>query len=115
LYKGGYVHYLYLALAIVSEVIGSSFIKASDGFTKAAPAVVVVVTYLIIFYFLSIALRGIQLGLAYAIWAGVGIVLTSLVSVFIFKQSIDFPAIVGIALIISGVVIINFFSKTTTH
>lgn len=104
--------YLFLGLAIIFEVIGSSFIKASDGFTKLWPSSVVVVAYITCFYFLSLALKTIPLGVAYAIWAGLGIVLTAAVSVFIFKQKLDLPAIIGIILIVSGVVVMNFFSKT---
>jgi small multidrug resistance pump len=109
------MYYLYLGLAVLFEVIGSSFIKASDGFTKALPTVIVAVAYLICFYFFSLALKGIPLGVAYAVWGGLGIILTTLISVFIFKQTIDFPAVIGIALIVSGVFVINFFSKAITH
>lgn len=104
--------YLFLGLAIVFEVIGSSFMKASDGFTKWIPSTIVVIAYLVCFYFLSLALKTIPLGIAYAIWGGLGIVLTAAVSVFIFKQKLDLPAIIGIVLIVSGVVVMNFFSKT---
>lgn len=107
--------YLYLALAIIFEVIGSSCMKASDGFTKWLPTVIVVITYLICFYFLSLALKSMPLGLAYAIWGGLGIVLTAIISVFIFKQSMDLPAIIGVILIVSGVFVMNFFSKTLSH
>lgn len=103
--------YLYLGLAIIFEVIGSSFLKASEGFSKLIPSVVVIVTYVIAFYCLSLSIKTIPLSIAYAIWAGVGIILTVLVSVFIFKQAIDIPAIIGIAFIITGVLIINYFSK----
>ena len=103
--------YLFLGLAIIFEVVGSSFMKASEGFTKWLPSIVVVVAYLICFYFLSLALKSIPLGVAYAIWAGLGIVLTAMVSVFIFKQKLDFPAIIGILFIVIGVVIMNFFPK----
>ena len=105
--------YLFLALAIIFEVIGSSFMKASEGFTKWFPSVIVLIAYLICFYFLSLALKMIPLGVAYAIWAGLGIVLTAAVSVFIFKQKIDIAGIVGIVFIVIGVVIMNFFSKTS--
>lgn len=107
--------YLFLGLAIIFEVVGSSFIKASEGFTKWLPSIVVVVAYLICFYFLSLALKSIPLGVAYAIWAGLGIVLTALVSVLFFKQKLDLPAILGIAIIIVGVLVINLFSKSATH
>ncbi len=103
--------YLFLALAIIFEVIGSSFIKASNGFTKWLPSTIVVVTYVVAFYCLSLSLKTLALSIAYAIWAGVGIVLTVLVSVFIFKQPIDLPALVGILFIIIGVLIINYFSR----
>jgi small multidrug resistance pump len=104
--------YLFLALAIILEVIGSSFMKASDGFTKWLPSTIVVVAYISCFYFLSLALKTIPLGVAYAIWAGLGIVLTASVSVIVFKQKLDLPAIIGIIFIVVGVVIMNFFSKT---
>jgi len=107
--------YLFLALAIIFEVVGSSFIKASDGFTKLFPTAIIVVAYLICFYFLSLALKTIPLGIAYAIWGGMGIVLTAIISVLVFKQKLDFPAIIGIALIVAGVVVMNFFSKSTAH
>lgn len=103
--------YLYLGLAIIFEVIGSSFLKASEGFSKLIPSVVVIITYVIAFYCLSLSIKTIPLSIAYAIWAGVGIILTVLVSIFIFKQAIDIPAIIGIAFIITGVLIINYFSK----
>ena len=86
--------------------------RGSDGFTKWLPSAIVVASYIICFYFLSLALRTIPLGVAYAIWAGLGIVLTAAVSVLIFKQKLDLPAIIGITLIVFGVVIMNFFSKT---
>lgn len=104
--------YLFLALAIIFVVIGSSFMKASDGFSKFFPSVIVIAAYVVCFYFLSLALKTIPLGIAYAVWAGLGIVLTAAVSVFIFKQKLDLAAFVGIAFIVIGVVIMNFFSKT---
>lgn len=107
--------YLFLALAIIFEVVGSSFIKASDGFTKLFPTTIVAVAYLICFYFLSLALKTIPLGIAYAIWGGLGIVLTAIISVLVFKQKLDIPAIIGIVLIVAGVVVMNFFSKSTAH
>lgn len=107
--------YVYLGLAIVSEVIGSSFLNASGQFTKLIPSVITVLAYLLCFYFLSIALKSIPLGIAYAIWGGLGIVLTAIISVVIFKQSLDMPALLGIALIVAGVIVLNFFSKTVSH
>ena len=107
--------YLYLALAIVLEVLGSSFMKASDGFSKLLPTTITIIAYIACFFFLSQALKSIPLGIAYAIWGGLGIVLTSLISVIIFKQSLDLPAIIGIILIVAGVFVMNFFSKSSTH
>lgn len=107
--------YLFLALAIVFEVIGSSFLKLSDGFSIIIPSAVVLISYGICFYFFSLSLKTINLGFAYAIWGGLGIILTTLISVFIFKEKLDLAAIVGITLIVSGVLVMNFFSKTATH
>lgn len=107
--------YIYLALAIILEVTGSSFLQSSKGFSKPVPTVLMAVAYLGCFFFLSQALKTMPLGIAYAIWAGLGIVLTALVSVIIFKQSLDLPAIVGMSLIIAGVIVINTFSSTAGH
>ena len=104
--------YLYLTLAILLEVTGSSFLKASEGFTKWIPTVSMIVAFIGCFYFLSLALKSIPMGMAYAIWAGVGIVLLALISVFVFKQNLDLPAIIGIGFIIVGVLIIHLFSKS---
>ena len=107
--------YLYLALAIVLEVLGSSFMKASDGFSKLLPTTITIIAYIACFFFFSQALKSIPLGIAYAIWGGLGIVLTALISVIIFKQSLDLPAIIGIILIVAGVFVMNFFSESSTH
>jgi small multidrug resistance pump len=107
--------YIHLALAIILEVLGSSFLKQSDGFSKFLPTAITIISYLACFFFLSQALKSIPLGTAYAIWAGLGIVLTTAVSVIIFQQKLDLPAIIGIILIVSGVVVMNFFSKTAAH
>ncbi|MBE8712130.1 DMT family transporter [Sphingobacterium hungaricum] len=107
--------YLFLGLAIIFEVIGSSFIKASNGFTKLIPTAVVAIAFITCFYFLSLALKSIPLGTAYAIWAGLGIVLTATVSVVVFKQKLDLAGIIGILLIVAGVVVMNVFSKTAAH
>jgi small multidrug resistance pump len=106
------MQYLFLAIAIILEVIGSSFMKASQGFSKWLPSTIVIVAYIACFYFLSLALKSIPLGIAYAIWGGLGIVLTAIISVVIFKQRLDPPAMIGIILIVSGVVVMNFFSET---
>jgi len=107
--------YIYLLLAIVAEVVGTSALKASDGFTKWIPTGIVVVGYGVAFYFLSLVLRSIPVGVTYAIWSGLGIVLISLVGYIYFKQPLDLPAIAGMVLIISGVVVINVFSRTIRH
>lgn len=105
----------FLLIAILSETIATSALKSSEEFTKLVPSIVVVVGYLISFYFLSLSLRTIPIGVAYAIWAGLGIVLITLAGIFIFKQVPDLPAVIGLVLILIGVVLINGFSKTVPH
>lgn len=107
--------YVLLGFAIVSEVIGSSFLVKSEGFTKLFPSVMVLIFFSTAFYLLSQVIKTIPLGIAYAIWAGVGIVLTAVVGYFVFKQTLDAPAMIGIVLIVSGVVVINLFSQSTGH
>jgi small multidrug resistance pump len=105
-------HWLYLAVAIVAEVVGTSFLKSAEGFTRLLPSVLVVVSYLIAFFFLGLALKTLPVGIAYAIWAGVGVALIALAGYAFFGQTLDAPAIAGMALIVAGVVVINVFSKT---
>lgn len=107
--------YLFLALAVVCEVAATNALNASQQFTKLIPSVITIVGYGCAFYFLSITLRTMPVGTAYAIWGGLGIVLTSIVAVFLFKQIPDTPAIVGMILIISGILVMNLLSKTTGH
>ncbi len=107
--------YFYLAIAIITEVIGTSALKASDGFTKVFPSALVVIGYAISFYFLALVLKTIPIGIAYAIWAGLGIVLIATVGIIVFEQVPDAPALIGMALIILGVVIIHLFSNTGNH
>ena len=107
--------YILLALAIVSEVTGSTFLVKSEGFTQLVPSILVVVFYVISFYLLSQVIKTIPLGVAYAIWGGVGIVLTALIGFLIFRQSLDLAALIGIALIIGGVIVMNIFTKTVGH
>lgn len=107
--------YLFLGLAICLEVLGTSCLAKSGNFTKLWPSVLTVIAFTACFYFFSYAIKEIPLGIAYAIWAGLGIVLTALVSVFFFKQKLDFPALLGIAIIIIGVFVINIFSKSSVH
>jgi len=104
--------YIYLAIAIFGEVIGTSALKASDEFTKLMPSVITVVSYAVAFYFMTLALRTIPLGITYAIWSGAGIILISVVGIFLYKQVPDLPAIIGMGFIVAGIVIINIFSKT---
>jgi len=108
-------HWVYLITAIVSEVIATSALKASTGFTKPLPSVVVVIGYLVSFYFLSLTLKTIPVGIAYAIWSGVGVVLISVVAWLLYSQRLDLPALIGMGLIISGVMVINLFSNTAGH
>ncbi len=108
-------HWIFLALAIISEVIATSFLKAAEGFTRLWPSLVVVIGYLLAFYLLSLTLRTIPVGVAYAIWSGVGIVLIALSGWLFLGQSLDLPALIGLALIIVGVVVINFFSNTVSN
>jgi len=107
--------YLYLAIAIISEVVATNALKASAGFTKVGPSIMVVIGYGVSFYFLSLVLKSIPVGIAYAIWAGMGIVLVTIVAAIIFKQVPDMPAIIGMVLIVAGVVVINLFSETASH
>lgn len=107
--------YLLLALAIVFEIIGSSFMQASQGFTKIVPTSITIIAYIVCFYFFAQALKHFPLGIAYAVWGGLGIVFTAIISVVVFKQTLDLPAILGIILIVSGVFIMNYFSKTAVH
>ena len=107
--------WLALSAAIVSEVIATSALKASDGFTKPGPVVLVVLGYAAAFYFLALTLRSIPVGIAYAVWSGVGIVLICLIGWLAFGQRLDVPAMIGIGLIIAGVVILNVFSKAAAH
>lgn len=103
--------YVFLLCAIVAEVIATSALKAANGFANLIPSVIVAVGYAAAFYFLSLTLRTLPVGIAYAIWSGLGIVLISLVGWVVYKQALDLPAVIGMALIIAGVVVINTFSR----
>ena len=109
------ITYSLLACAIIAEVIGSTFLVKSEGFTKLWPSLAVLVLFSIAFYLLSQVVKVIPLGVTYAIWSGVGIVLTAIIGFLVFKQHLDVPAVVGMVLIIAGVIVINLFSKTTSH
>lgn len=109
------IAYVYLAVAIVAEVIATTALRAADGFTQLWPSVISIVGYVVAFYFLSLTLRSMPVGIAYAIWSGVGIVLISLAGWLIYKQLLDLPALLGMGLIMAGVIVINLFSKTAVH
>ncbi len=107
--------WIYLAIAICAEVIGTSFLKTSESFTKLWPSVIVVVGYGCAFYFLSLTLRTIPVGVAYAVWSGIGVSLLTLIGWGFFGQKLDLAGFLGIGLIVSGVVVLNLFSKTSVH
>ena len=109
------MHYVYLAIAIVSEVAGTMSLKSSEGFTRLLPSLVVVAGYGSAFYFLSLSLQQLSIGTAYAIWAGVGIVLIAVLGFVIHGERLDFAAIVGMTLIVTRVVVINALSETQLH
>lgn len=107
-------HWIFLSIAIVSEVIATSCLKASEGFTRLWPSLVVIAGYMLAFYLLSLTLKTIPVGVAYAIWSGAGLVLIALSGWFFFGQSLDIPAVVGLILIVAGIVVINIFSQTVS-
>lgn len=107
--------YLILGLAIVAEVIATSSLKSSEGFTRLWPSVVTLLGYAIAIFLLSLTLKTLPTGIAYAIWSGVGIVLVSAIGWFGYGQKLDTPAVVGLGLIIAGVIVVNVFSKSVTH
>jgi multidrug transporter EmrE-like cation transporter len=104
-----------LGLAIVAEVIGTTALKASENFTRLAPSLIVVVGYGVAFYCLSLVLRSVPVGIAYAVWSGLGIVLITAVAWLLYGQRIDLAGLIGMGLIIAGVVVLNVFSKATAH
>lgn len=109
------LHYLHLGLAIIFEIIATSALKASQGFTQWLPSVIAVLGYIAAFYFLALALRGIALGVAYAIWSGVGIVLLAVIGLLLYDQKLDVPAVLGISLIMSGVIVLQLFSRSVSQ
>lgn len=114
LIKGNSMKWFYLVIAIIAEVIATSALKPSAGFTRIIPSIVVVIGYGVAFFLLSLTLKSLPIGIVYAIWSGVGIALISFIGFFVFKQKLDFPAIIGIIFIIIGVIVIKLFSKTVT-
>lgn len=109
------IHYVYLLIAVITETIGTASMQASEQFTRFWPSVLLVVAYGVSFYFMSLTLKYMQVSVVYAIWSGLGIVLIGFFGWVVFKQSLDFAAIAGMALIVAGVVIINVFSNSATH
>jgi len=109
------MHWVYLLIAIVAEVIATSALKASAEFTRLAPSIVVVAGYLTAFYFLSLTLRTLPVAIVYAMWSGIGIALIALVGWLFLKQSLDAAALAGIGLIVAGVLVLNIFSKSVSH
>ena len=107
--------YLYLAVAIIAEVAATSALKASEEFTRLYPSIIVVVGYGVAFYFMTLVLRTIPVGITYAVWSGLGIVLVTIAGALLYKQIPDIAAVVGMGLIVSGVVVIFVFSKTVGH
>ena len=109
------MNYILLGVAIIMEVVGTSFMKQAEGFTKLIPSLITITTYMIAFYLLSLTMRTIPTGIAYAIWSGAGIFLIAVVAWAIQGQRLDIPAMLGMALIVAGVVVMNVFSKTAAH
>ncbi len=109
------MQFVYLFIAVIAETVGTSAIQASQQFTRFWPSVVVVIGFAIAFYFLSLTLKTMPVGIMYAMWSGLGIVLISLIGLFVFGQKLDLPALLGMAMIVAGIVIIHLFSTTSTH
>jgi small multidrug resistance pump len=107
--------WIFLSVAILTEVVATSALKASDGFSRIMPSIVVIVGYVFSFYFLSLALKTIPVGIAYATWAGLGIVLITVIAWVMYGQKLDLGALVGMTLILAGVVVMNLFSSVTPH
>lgn len=109
------MHYIYLAISIVAEVVATSALKAADGFSNFIPSLIVILGYAVAFYFLSLTLRALPVGIVYAIWSGAGIVLISLAGRLLYGQRLDTASIIGLGLIVCGVAVINIFSKNIGH
>lgn len=109
------VAYIYLVIAVIAETIGTSALQASAQFSKFWPSVIVVVGYSVAFYFLGLTLKFVPVGVAYALWSGLGIVFISIIGVLVFSQKLDFAAVAGMILIIAGIAIIQLFSSSSSH
>jgi len=107
--------YIYLAIAIAAEVIATTSMKAISGFSKPLPLILVITGYGLAFWMLTLVVRSIPVGVAYAIWAGMGIVLVSIAAAYLYGQKLDLPAMLGMGLIVAGVVVIQLFSASTGH
>ena len=107
--------YIFLVFAILTETVGTTALKASDGFTKLWPSLIVVVGYGASFYLLALALKTMPVGIAYAIWSGLGIVFIALIGYFYFRQTLDAAAILGMGMIVAGIIVMQAFSNTTGH
>ena len=104
--------WIYLIIAIITEVIATSALKESEGFTKAIPSLIVIIGYSMTFYFMSLTLRDMSVGITYAIWSGMGILLITLIGYFRYNQMLDAPAVLGMSLIALGIIILRFFSNS---
>ncbi len=108
-------HFITLIVAVIFETIGTTALQASQQFTKLGPSIIVVIAYAAAFYLLALTLKTMPVGIMYAIWSGSGIVLIALIGWVVFRQTLDWPAVLGMALILAGIVIIQMFSKSATH
>lgn len=109
------MHYLYLMAAVLAETIGTTALQASQQFTRLVPSVIVVIAYAVSFFLMSLTLKSMPVGIVYAIWSGLGIVLIAAIGFLVFGQRIDLPAIAGMAMIIGGILIIHLFSTSSGH
>ncbi len=108
-------HFITLIIAVIFETIGTTALQASQQFTRFGPSVIVVISYALSFYLLALTLKTMPVGIMYAIWSGSGIVLIALIGWIVFRQTLDWPAMLGMALILTGIVVIQLFSKTAAH
>jgi small multidrug resistance pump len=108
-------HFITLIVAVIFETIGTTALQASQQFTKLGPSIIVVIAYTAAFYLLALTLKTMPVGIMYAIWSGSGIVLIAVIGWVVFRQTLDWPAVLGMALILAGIVIIQVFSKSATH
>ncbi|UWQ51539.1 DMT family transporter [Leisingera caerulea] len=109
------VHYFYLIIAVAAETIGTTALQASQQFSRLGPSLIVLVAYAFSFYMMGLTLKFMPVGVVYAIWSGLGILLIAVIAFFVFGQKLDLPAVIGMVLIMSGIVIIHLFSKSSGH